>query len=306
MLTKSILSWPSLSSEGGLAQYIRNIQRFPVLSAEAENALALKWARDKDRQAAHVLVTSHLRLVVKVAYQFRGYGLPMSDMISEGNIGLMQAVKRFNPERGFRLATYAIWWIKATIQDYVLRSWSLVKIGTTAAQKKLFFGLRREKQRISAYEHASLHPDDVSKIAQRLHIPESEVINMDQRLTGDVSLNAPCFAEETSTELQDTLSDSSACSQEDVIIHTQETALQKSLIAKALRSLNPRERSIFKARHLNDNPLTLTALAEKFGISRQRVQQLENTAFKKVRASLHTQRDKVLEALPYDTSHSGN
>ncbi len=308
MLTKSMMSWPSLSAEGGLSRYVRDIQRFPMLTLEAENALAIKWARDKDRQAAHTLVTSHLRLVVKVAYQFRGYGLPISDIISEGNIGLMQAVKRFNPERGFRLATYAVWWIKATIQDYVLRSWSLVKIGTTAAQKKLFFGLRREKQRIAAYEQQELHPDEARQIAHRLEVSEAEVIDMNRRLGGDISLNTPLRLEDSSFELQDTLADTSMISQEEQIIDDQEAAHRRSMVSKALRTLNTRERSIFKARHLNENPQTLTAIAAKLGISRQRVQQLDDAAFKKVRAclQLHAQKKPALGNFLHDSPHSGD
>jgi RNA polymerase sigma-32 factor len=308
MLTKSTMSWPALSSEGDLSRYLKDIQRFPVLTLEAEQALATKWTRDGDRQAAHTLVTSHLRLVVKIACQFRGYGLPIADIISEGNIGLMQAVKRFNPERGFRLATYAIWWIKATIQDFVLRSWSLVKIGTTAAQKKLFFGLRREKQRIAAYEQHHLRPDEVQHIAHRLETSEAEVIDMDRRLGGDVSLNTPLNLDGSPTELQDTLADTSMISQEEQVIHKQEAACRKRIMSKALRTLNERERSIFKSRHLNDDPPTLTAIAAKLGISRQRVQQLDEAAFKKVRDSiqLQVQKTTALGNLLHDSPHSGH
>jgi len=275
----------SLSAESGLAAYLKEIRRFPMLEPRHEYMLAKSWREHGDRPAAHRLVTSHLRLVAKIAMGYRGYGLPISEVISEGNVGLMQAVKRFEPEKGFRLATYAMWWIKAAIQEYILRSWSLVKMGTTANQKKLFFNLRKAKSKISALEEGDLRPDQVKLIAKRLGVTEQDVIEMNRRLGGDVSLNAPIREEGDSGEWQDWLVDDSA-SQESRLVESEEADNRKKALGEALSVLNERERRIFEARRLADDPITLEELADEFGVSRERVRQIEVRAFEKVQKAV--------------------
>ena len=271
---------PMLANEGGLSRYLTEIRRFPMLEPRQEYMLAKRWTEHGDREAAHQLVTSHLRLVAKIAMGYRGYGLPISEVVSEGNVGLMQAVKRFDPEKGFRLATYAMWWIKAAIQEYILRSWSLVKMGTTANQKKLFFNLRKAKGQISALEEGDLKPDQVDYIATRLGVTKQDVVDMNRRLGGDVSLNAP-LREEGEGEWQDWLVDDSA-SQETVLANAQEGSNRLAALRDALTVLNPRERRIFEARRLADDPMTLEDLSGEFGVSRERVRQIEVRAFEKV------------------------
>jgi RNA polymerase sigma-32 factor len=273
---------PTLSSETrGIAQYAEQIRRFPMLEPQEEFLLAKRWRETGDRDAAHRLVTSHLRLVVKVAKGYRGYGLPISEVISEGNVGLMQAVKRFEPDKGFRLTTYAMWWIKAAIQEYILHSWSLVKMGTTANQKKLFFNLRKAKSRISALEEGDMRPDQVATIAKRLGVSERDVIDMNRRLGGDASLNAPIREDGDSGEWQDWLVDDSA-SQESRLAESEQSDNRHKALGQALTVLNDRERRIFEARRLAEEPITLGRLAEEFGVSRERVRQIEIDAFKKV------------------------
>ena len=272
---------PILANEGGLSRYLDEIRKFPMLEPDEEYMLAKSWREHGDRDAAHRLVTSHLRLVAKIAMGYRGYGLPISEVVSEGNVGLMQAVKRFEPEKGFRLATYAMWWIKAAIQEYILRSWSLVKMGTTANQKKLFFNLRKAKGRISALEEGDLKPDQVKTIATRLGVTEQDVIDMNRRLGGDVSLNAPLREEGEGGEWQDWLVDDSA-SQESVLAAQEEGQNRLAALRDALGVLNPRERRIFEARRLADDPITLEELSAEFGVSRERVRQIEVRAFEKI------------------------
>jgi RNA polymerase sigma-32 factor len=277
---------PILTAEGGLSRYLDEIRRFPMLEPQEEYMLAKSWREHGDSDAAHKLVTSHLRLVAKIAMGYRGYGLPIAEVVSEGNVGLMQAVKRFEPDKGFRLATYAMWWIKAAIQEYILRSWSLVKMGTTAAQKKLFFNLRKAKGRISAIEDGDLKPDQVKVIAKRLGVEEHEVVEMNRRLAGDASLNAPLRDDgEGGSEWQDWLVDESA-SQETVLAESEEMDARKAALKSAMDVLNPRERRIFEARRLADNPVTLEELAEEFGVSRERVRQIEVRAFEKVQEAV--------------------
>jgi RNA polymerase sigma-32 factor len=276
---------PSLTAETGLSRYLEEIRRFPMLEPQEEYMLAKSWREHGDRAAAHKLVTSHLRLVAKIAMGYRGYGLPISEVISEGNVGLMQAVKRFEPEKGFRLATYAMWWIKAAIQEYILRSWSLVKMGTTANQKKLFFNLRKAKSRISALEEGDLRPDQVQIIAKRLGVTEQDVIDMNRRLGGDASLNAPIREEGDSGEWQDWLVDDSD-SQEAILAQSEELENRRSALSDALSVLNERERRIFEARRLVDDPVTLEDLAAEFGVSRERVRQIEVRAFEKVQKAV--------------------
>ena len=276
---------PILTAENGLTRYLEEIRRFPMLEPQEEYMLAKSWREHDDRTAAHRLVTSHLRLVAKIAMGYRGYGLPISEVISEGNVGLMQAVKRFEPEKGFRLATYAMWWIKAAIQEYILRSWSLVKMGTTANQKKLFFNLRKAKSKISALEEGDLRPDQVKLIAKRLGVTEQDVIEMNRRLGGDVSLNAPIREEGDSGEWQDWLVDDSA-SQESRLVESEEADNRKKALGEALSVLNERERRIFEARRLADDPITLEELADEFGVSRERVRQIEVRAFEKVQKAV--------------------
>ena len=273
---------PALASlEGGLSRYLDEIRRFPMLQPEEEYMLAKRWREHEDPKAAERLVTSHLRLVAKIAMGYRGYGLPIAEVISEGNVGLMQAVKRFEPEKGFRLATYAMWWIKAAIQEYILRSWSLVKMGTTANQKRLFFNLRRVKSQLQALDEGDLHPDHVKKIATKLGVTEEDVVSMNRRLGGDASLNAPVRADEEGAEWQDWLVDH-AESQETKLAETQELDGRKALLKQALGVLNERERRIFEARRLAEDPITLEELSSEFGISRERVRQIEVRAFEKV------------------------
>src|SRR4249920_131247 len=276
---------PILTAESGLSRYLEEIRRFPMLEPQNEYMLAKRWREHGDRDAAHKLVTSHLRLVAKIAMGYRGYGLPISEVISEGNVGLMQAVKRFEPEKGFRLATYAMWWIKASIQEYILRSWSLVKMGTTANQKKLFFNLRKAKSKISALEEGDLRPDQVKIIARRLGVTEQDVVDMNRRLDGDVSLNTPIREEGDSGEWQDWLVDDSA-SQESRLAESEESDNRRQALGDALSVLNDRERRIFEARRLADDPITLEDLAAEFGVSRERVRQIEVRAFEKVQRAV--------------------
>jgi RNA polymerase sigma-32 factor len=276
---------PILTAESGLSHYLEEIRRFPMLEPQEEYMLAKSWREHGDRTAAHRLVTSHLRLVAKIAMGYRGYGLPISEVISEGNVGLMQAVKRFEPEKGFRLATYAMWWVKAAIQEYILRSWSLVKMGTTANQKKLFFNLRKAKSKISALDEGDMRPDQVKTIAKRLGVPEQDVIDMNRRLSGDASLNAPIRADGDSGEWQDWLVDDST-SQETRLAESEELDNRRKALSDALSVLNDRERRIFEARRLADNPVTLEELADEFGVSRERVRQIEVRAFEKVQKAV--------------------
>jgi RNA polymerase sigma-32 factor len=289
-------SLPILTAESGLSRYLDEIRRFPMLEPQEEYMLAKSWREHGDRVAAHKLVTSHLRLVAKIAMGYRGYGLPISEVISEGNVGLMQAVKRFEPEKGFRLATYAMWWIKAAIQEYILRSWSLVKMGTTANQKKLFFNLRKAKSRISALEEGDLRPDQVQIIAKRLGVTEQDVIDMNRRLGGDASLNAPIREEGDSGEWQDWLVDDRD-SQEAILAQSEELENRRSALSDALGVLNERERRIFEARRLVDDPVTLEDLASEFGVSRERVRQIEVRAFEKVQKAVKN-RVAAMEAPP--------
>jgi RNA polymerase sigma-32 factor len=276
---------PVLTAESGLTHYLEEIRRFPMLEPQEEYMLAKSWREHGDREAAHKLVTSHLRLVAKIAMGYRGYGLPISEVISEGNVGLMQAVKRFEPEKGFRLATYAMWWIKAAIQEYILRSWSLVKMGTTANQKKLFFNLRKAKSRINALDEGDLHPDQVKLIAKRLGVTEQDVVEMNRRLGGDASLNAPIREDGDAGEWQDWLVDDSP-SQERILAENQELDNRRAALSDALGVLNDRERRIFEARRLAEDPITLEDLAAEFGVSRERVRQIEVRAFEKVQKAV--------------------
>jgi RNA polymerase sigma-32 factor len=276
---------PLITAESGLSRYLEEIRRFPMLEPQDEYMLAKRWREHGDRDAAHKLVTSHLRLVAKIAMGYRGYGLPISEVISEGNVGLMQAVKRFEPEKGFRLATYAMWWIKAAIQEYILRSWSLVKMGTTANQKKLFFNLRKAKSRISALEEGDLRPDQVKLIAKRLGVTEQDVVDMNRRLGGDASLNTPIREDGDAGEWQDWLVDDHA-SQESTLAASEELDNRKKALTDALSVLNDRERRIFEARRLAEEPITLEDLAAEFQVSRERVRQIEVRAFEKVQKAV--------------------
>jgi RNA polymerase sigma-32 factor len=287
---------PILTAESGLTRYLEEIRRFPMLEPQDEFMLAKRWREHGDRDAAHKLVTSHLRLVAKIAMGYRGYGLPISEVISEGNVGLMQAVKRFEPDKGFRLATYAMWWIKAAIQEYILRSWSLVKMGTTANQKKLFFNLRKAKSKISALEEGDLRPDQVKLIAKRLGVTEQDVVDMNRRLGGDVSLNAPIRDDGDSGEWQDWLVDE-VSDQETRLMQDEEADNRKKALGDALSVLNERERRIFEARRLADDPITLEDLAAEFGVSRERVRQIEVRAFEKVQRAVKN-RIAAMEARP--------
>ena len=277
-------SLPSISSEGGLGRYLREIRQFPMLQPEEEFMLAKSWREHGDRQAAHRLVTSHLRLVAKIAMGYRGYGLPISEVISEGNVGLMQAVRRFEPDKGFRLATYAMWWIKASIQEFILRSWSLVKMGTTASQKKLFFNLRKIKGQIQALEDGDLRPDQVKEIARRLGVPQEDVVSMNRRLAGDTSLNAPVRAD-SDGEWQDWLVDDTI-DQETSLVQSEETSTRLTMLDQAMKKLNERERRVFQARRLSDDPLTLEELSQEFSVSRERIRQIEVRAFEKVQKAV--------------------
>ncbi|MCR9237247.1 MAG: RNA polymerase sigma factor RpoH [Alphaproteobacteria bacterium] len=275
------------SSEGGLSRYLADIRKYPMLEPNQEYMLAKRFLEHEDRGAAEELVTSHLRLVAKIAMGYRGYGLPIGEVISEGNVGLMQAVKKFDPERGFRLATYAMWWIKASIQEYVLRSWSLVKMGTTANQKRLFFNLRKMKSQIQALEDGDLNHEQVEKIATKLGVSVEEVHSMNRRLSGDASLNSPLKADDGTGEWQDWLVDESE-SQESVVANQQELDQRRIMLKSAMETLNEREQRIFQARRLSEDPITLEDLSGEFGVSRERVRQIEVRAFEKVQKSMQT------------------
>ncbi len=292
---------PALNAESGLSHYLEEIRRFPMLEPQQEYMLARSWREHGDREAAHQLVTSHLRLVAKIAMGYRGYGLPISEVVSEGNVGLMQAVKRFEPEKGFRLATYAMWWIKAAIQEYILRSWSLVKMGTTANQKKLFFNLRKAKSKISALEEGDLKPDQVKLIAKRLGVTEQDVVDMNRRLGGDASLNAPIRDDGEAGEWMDWLVDNSP-NQENILADNEESDNRHQALIAALDVLNDREKRIFQARRLADDPVTLEDLATEFGVSRERVRQIEVRAFEKVQKAVKN-RIAVMEQ-PSDAEES--
>jgi RNA polymerase sigma-32 factor len=292
---------PIISAESGLSRYLEEIRRFPMLEPQEEYMLAKSWREHGDRDAAHRLVTSHLRLVAKIAMGYRGYGLPVSELISEGNIGLMQGVKKFEPDRGFRVATYAMWWIRASIQEFILRSWSLVKMGTTAAQKKLFFNLRKAKTKINAIEEGDLTPEHTKEIARQLAVPEQEVTNMNRRLTApDSSLNAP-LRSESESEWQDWLADDTI-DQESRLAQSEELGERHELLSDALGELTDRERDILQARRLRDEPLTLEELSQKYGISRERVRQIEVRAFEKLqkamKAALADKRRHIIQQQP--------
>ena len=275
-----------MSPEGGLSRYLSEIRKFPMLAKDEEFMLAKRWQEHQDPEAAHRLVTSHLRLVAKIAMGYRGYGLPIGEVISEGNVGLMQAVKKFDPDKGFRLATYAMWWIRASIQEYILRSWSLVKMGTTAAQKKLFFNLRKAKSEIAALQEGDLRPDQVSQIATKLGVLDEEVISMNRRLAGgDASLNSP-LRSDSEAEWQDWLVDEDTPSQESVVAETEEKNIRMSLLEEAMTELSDRERHILTERRLKDEPTTLEELAAQYGVSRERVRQIEVRAFEKLQKSM--------------------
>ena len=276
---------PILSGDRGLARYLNEIRQFPLLEPQQEYTLAKRWREHDDREAARQLITSHLRLVAKLAMRNRRYGLPMSEIISEGNVGLMQALKRFEPERGFRFATYAMWWIKASIQEYIMRSWSLVKISATANQRKLFFNLRRAKSRISSLDGGDLRSGQVKQIAKQLGASERDVIDMDRRLSGDASLNVPL--REGDGEWQDLLADD-ADDQEHKLVESEEASKRHDALAASLGVLNPRERRIFEARRLTDNPITLADLSSELGVSRERVRQIESRAFEKIQHAVKT------------------
>ena len=278
----SNITLPSISAGGSLRRYLAEIGQFPILRKDEEYTLAKNWREHEDIDAAHTLVTSHLRLVAKIAMGYRGYGLPISDLISEGNIGLMKAVKRFDPDKGFRLATYALLWIKASIQEYILHSWSLVKIGTTSAQKKLFFNLRRVKNELKVFEEKELSPDIIKKISHQLVVEEQEVINMNQRINGDYSLNAPRQVDSNEGDWQEILVDEKSIDQETYVAEKQEIEKRKSMLGKALSLLSERERKIFSYRRLAEEPKTLEVLSKEFNISRERVRQIEVKAFEKV------------------------
>jgi RNA polymerase sigma-32 factor len=294
MATTSTL--PTISSEGGLQRYLQEIRQFPMLQPEEEFMLAKRWREHNDREAAHKLVTSHLRLVAKIAMGYRGYGLPIGEVISEGNVGLMQAVKRFEPDKGFRLATYAMWWIKASIQEFILRSWSLVKMGTTASQKKLFFNLRKVKGQIQALEEGDLRPDQVAEIARRLGVPSEDVVSMNRRLSGDASLNAPVRVD-AEGEWQDWLVDESD-DQEQVLAQGEEASMRHEMLTEAIEKLNDRERRVFEARRLRDDPVTLEDLSQEFGVSRERIRQIEVRAFEKVQKAVKAAANKALAPKP--------
>jgi RNA polymerase sigma-32 factor len=285
---KKIVSLPSSGGEAGLNRYLAEIKKFPILSPEEEYMLAKRWREHGDTEAAAKLVNSHLRLVAKIAMGYRGYGLPVSDLISEGNVGLMQGVKKFEPDRGFRLATYAMWWIKASIQEFILRTWSLVKMGTTAHQKKLFFNLRRMKKNLQAYEDTDLHPDDVTKIATDLGVPEQEVVNMNRRMLmgGDASLNVSMRGdEEGSGQWQDWLTDDRPL-QDSVVADAEEAEVRHEMLQEAMESLNDREKHILTERRLTDNPQTLEELSQVYDVSRERIRQIEVRAFEKLQKAM--------------------
>ena len=302
-MTKNALI-PALTPDDNLSKYLARIRSFPILEKDEEYMLAKAWSEREDVEAAHQLVTSHLRLVAKIAMGYRGYGLPLSDLISEGNIGMMHAVKKFDPERGFRLATYAMWWIKASIQEYILRSWSLVKIGTTAAQKKLFFNLRRLKGKIDAIDGGDLRPDQVTHIAETLDVDESEVISMNQRMSGgDKSLNTPMASDiDGGGEWQDWIEDNRE-NQEVAFAEREEFEAQYSVMREAIESLNPREQRIIQARRLTEPPLTLEDLSEEFEVSRERIRQIEVRAFEKLAEAVKL-KSAELNLLPLSSSEN--
>jgi RNA polymerase sigma-32 factor len=278
-------SLPSVGAHGGLTRYLEEIRQFPMLEPQEEYMLAKSWREHGDRDAAHRLVTSHLRLVARIAMGYRGYGLPIGEVVSEGNVGLMQAVKRFDPDKGFRLATYAMWWIRAAIQEYILRSWSLVKMGTTAAQKKLFFNLRKIKGQLKALDEGDLRPDQVKRIATQLGVTEEDVVSMNRRLAGDSSLNAPVRNDSESGEWQDWLVDDTM-DQETALAESEEKENRRDMLNTALQGLNERERRVFEARRLAEDPLTLEELSAEFGVSRERIRQIEVRAFEKVQKAV--------------------
>jgi RNA polymerase sigma-32 factor len=288
-------SLPSVGAHGGLTRYLEEIRQFPMLEPQQEYMLAKSWREHGDRDAAHQLVTSHLRLVARIAMGYRGYGLPVGEVMSEGNVGLMQAVKRFDPDKGFRLATYAMWWIRAAIQEYILRSWSLVKMGTTAAQKKLFFNLRKIKGQLKALDEGDLRPDQVKRIATQLGVTEEDVISMNRRLAGDSSLNAPVRNDAESGEWQDWLVDDTI-DQETALAESEERDQRRGMLNDALKGLNARERRVFEARRLSDEPLTLEELSSEFGVSRERIRQIEVRAFEKVQRAV--QKAAIASAQP--------
>ena len=308
MASRSVTrSLPTMAAgSGGLSRYLEEIRRFPMLEPNEEYMLAKRWQEHGDSEAAHKLVTSHLRLVARIAMGYRGYGLPIGEVISEGNVGLMQAVKRFEPDKGFRLATYAMWWIRASIQEYILRSWSLVKMGTTAAQKKLFFNLRKVKGQLAALEEGDLKPEQVAIIAKRLGVTQDEVISMNRRLGGDASLNAPLRADSDSGEWQDWLVDESL-NQEARLVESEELDQRKAFLAGALKELNEREREIFIARRLTDDPATLEDLSSKYDVSRERIRQIEVRAFEKIQKAVQSASAKSLvpKAARQDASFAG-
>jgi len=284
---RNLPSVPALGGEQSLNRYLSEIRKFPILAPEQEYMLAKRYSEHQDPAAAAQLVTSHLRLVSKIAMGYRGYGLPVSELISEGNIGLMQGVKKFEPERGFRLATYAMWWIKASIQEYILRSWSLVKMGTTAAQKKLFFNLRRMKKNLDAYEDTDLHPDDVAKIATTLGVSQTEVVNMNRRMMmgGDASLNVS-LREEGEGQWMDILADERPL-QDETVADAEEASVRHDMLIEAMGSLNERERDILTERRLTDDPKTLEELSQVYSVSRERVRQIEVRAFEKLQKAMN-------------------
>jgi RNA polymerase sigma-32 factor len=289
---------PTIVAGGpGLARYLQEIRRFPMLEPNEEYMLAKRWQEHGDSDAAHKLVTSHLRLVARIAMGYRGYGLPIGEVLSEGNVGLMQAVKKFEPDKGFRLATYAMWWIRASIQEYILRSWSLVKMGTTAAQKKLFFNLRKAKGQLQAFEEGDLKPENVKLIATKLGVSEADVVSMNRRLAGDSSLNAPIRADADGGEWQDWLVDDRD-NQETVLVDTEESSRRRGFLQQAVATLNERELDIFNARRLTDDPATLEELSVRHGVSRERIRQIEVRAFEKVQKAVQ------LSARAADATHA--
>jgi RNA polymerase sigma-32 factor len=277
---------PVLVSEGNLTRYLQDIRKFPMLEVDEEYMLAKRWREDDDLESAHKLVTSHLRLVAKIAMGYRGYGLPVSELISEGNVGMMQAVKRFDPERGFRLSTYAMWWIKAAITEYILKSWSMVKLGTVASQKKLFFSLRSLKGKLNILDSGELTPEQANQLSEAMNVPSGEIVNMNRRLsTRDLSLNAPLSIDEEGAEFQDTLVDNRP-TPETLVANAEELGHHSAILREALQSLPERERIILTKRRLKDDPVTLEKLGKEFGISRERVRQLEVRAFEKVQQAV--------------------
>jgi len=286
-------SLPAIASgEAGLQRYLQDIRQFPMLQPDEEYMLAKRWKEHGDAKAAQKLITSHLRLVAKIAMGYRGYGLPIGEVISEGNVGLMQAVKKFEPDKGFRLATYAMWWIKASIQEFVLRSWSLVKMGTTANQKKLFFNLRKVKSQIEALEEGDLRPDQVQFIAKKLGVTEEDVVSMNRRLGGDTSLNAH-LRDDSEGEWQDWLVDESD-NQEEMLVQSEEASMRHGLLREAMDKLTDRERRVFEARRLQDDPVTLEDLSQEFGVSRERIRQIEVRAFDKVQKAVKNASQRLL------------